>query len=131
MAVFDNSPGVALTPAQGAQYLSQAGFSGQDLLNVLAVGRPQSDYRPGVHRTSTNNNAAASGDFGWLQINYIHLDGLRQAGIINNPSDLYDPATNARAAKWVHDRQGIGAWAAWKNVTAADRSAAQAAVNNM
>jgi hypothetical protein len=53
---------------------------------------------------------------GLFQISSLHTSGLIASGIIRNEDDLYDPETNVRAAKWVYDRQGLGAWTASKNV---------------
>jgi hypothetical protein len=114
--------GAALTAQQVAQVFYQAGWRGDALAQITGIvsqresripdGQPNAGMASsGAHRTSTNNNSAASGDLGLAQINWgAWGDQLKAAGIIRTHTDLYDPVTNAKAAKFVFDKQG---WAAW------------------
>jgi hypothetical protein len=112
MAVYHNSPGVVLTREQTAQLAYQAGARGDDLIFLTGVPQGESSYMPGVHRTDTDRSRL-SGDRGLWQINYIWDNQLKAAGIINSPSDLFDPMVNARAAIYVLQHQGRQAWFAY------------------
>lgn len=101
-----------MSPEQVAQVLYQAGFRGQALIDMLAIGKRESGYNPGAHRTD-NPGQQRTGDFGLFQINYVNVPALQAAGIINGPADLLDPVKNARAA--FHLSQGgknLRPWAA-------------------
>jgi hypothetical protein len=133
MAVYHNSPGVVLTREQTAQLAYQAGARGDDLVFLTGIPQGESSYMPGVHRTDSPRSRI-SGDRGLWQINYIWDNQLKQAGIINSPSDLFDPMTNARAAVYVLQHQGRQAWFAYDgSMGGNDRinwSAARQAVTN-
>lgn len=109
--------GATLSREQVAQVAYQAGFRGDVLAKMVAISHDrEAKYRggasAGVHRTSTNNPNAQSGDVGLWQINWAAWGReLINAGVIRQFSDLKDPVTNGRAAKFVYDRQGFGAWA--------------------
>lgn len=51
-----------------------------------------------------------TGHAGLWQISPLHTAGLRKDGIIRHPSDLLKPSTNAAAARWVYNKQGLKAW---------------------
>lgn len=128
--------GVTLTREQAAQVAYQAGFRGDDLAKMVAIAGRESGYIAGAHRTNSSRSAL-SGDRGLWQINKDAWDAqLIAAGIIRQASDLFDPLTNAKAAKYVFDKQGLAAWGMGDNGWAAggnamartDLSAAQAAV---
>lgn len=104
MAVYDNT-GVTLTREQAAQAFAQAGWSGEALVKIVAIAGRESSYRTGVHRTN-RDRALERGDFGILQINYTHFPALVSAGIIKQPSDLFDPVTNAKAALYLAQSAG-------------------------
>lgn len=126
-----------LSAEQVAQIAYQAGFRDQDLVNIVAIGKRESGYDPAAHRTNKDRSLLV-GDLGLWQINYTHIPGLRQAGIINGASDLFDPVTNARAAFYLYQKGGLGPWAAGPGGWRADGQptygtnvgAAQQAVNN-
>lgn len=94
-----------------AQILFQVGFRGEDLVNMLAIAGRESGYRADAHRTNTDPSKL-SGDRGLFQINYVNDKALMDAGIIRSASDLFDPVVNARAAKFLFDRDGYNPWTA-------------------
>lgn len=107
---------MALTPEQAAQILAQAGFTGEALVQMVAIAKRESGYNPEAHRTNTDP-AKMVGDFGLLQINYVNIPGLKAAGIINGPQDLLDPVKNAKAAFYL-SKQGtnLSPWSAQAGV---------------
>lgn len=127
--------GVTLSREQAAQVAYQAGFRGETLVQMVAIAGRESSYVSGAHRTDSQRSRL-SGDRGLWQINYIWDDDLRAAGIIRSAQDLFDPLTNARAAMFVFQRQGLDAWAMGSSgyqsggnpFKATDVSAASAAV---
>lgn len=114
--------GVELTAEQVAQVAYQAGFRGDVLAQMTGIAFQRESRNPstnmasaGAHRTSTNNNAATSGDYGLWQINWgTWGQQLISAGIIKQAVDLYDPVTNAKAAMFVYQKSGnkLTAWSA-------------------
>ena len=89
-----------------------AGFTGEDLIKMTAVGMAESTGNPGAI-----NNNPATGDlsYGAWQVNMIGGNGpqrRRQFGLANNDA-LLDLNTNARVAKSIFDSQGINAWGAY------------------
>lgn len=98
-----------LTPEQVASVLYVAGFRGDDLVHLVAIGKRESGYRPAAHR-SDRPKGEVMGDRGLFQINYIHDANLKAAGIITQPSDLFDPLVNARAARFLFERSGLFPW---------------------
>jgi murein DD-endopeptidase MepM/ murein hydrolase activator NlpD len=89
-----------------------AGFQGEDLIRMTAVGMAESSGNPGA----VNNNPA-TGDlsYGAWQVNMIGNMGpqrRRQFGLASN-NDLLELGTNARVAKSIFDSQGITAWGAF------------------
>lgn len=101
---------MALTAEQTAQILYQAGWRGEDLIQMLAIGGRESHYDPAAHRTDNPNPAAQTGDFGLFQINSVNLPFLQQAIGINSMNDLLNPVVNAKAALALQQRSG---WAPW------------------
>lgn len=98
-----------LTAEQVASVLFVAGFRGEDLVHLVAIGKRESGYRPSAHR-SDQDKALVIGDRGLFQINYIHDPALKAAGIITTASDLFDPLVNARAARFLFERSGLFPW---------------------
>lgn len=101
----------ALTGETVAQILYQAGFRGQDLINMVAIAQRESAWTPEAHRTD-RDPSALSGDRGLFQINSVWDEQLMAAGIIASPRDLFDPVKNAQAAAYVLSKQGYAAWGA-------------------
>jgi hypothetical protein len=126
----------ALSAEQVAQIAFAAGFRGQALVDMVAIARRESGYRSDAHRTDRPGQQR-TGDFGLWQVNYVNVPQLVQAGIINQASDLLDPAKNARAAFLLSGGgQNLRPWAAgpggWNQAGdpfyGTNRNAAQAAV---
>lgn len=113
----DVSPwsGGTLTAEQVAVMAHQAGFRGQDLIDVVAIAKRESGYNPGA----LNPNAATKDySFGLMQINMIGSMGparLQQFGLTSN-EQLYDPMTNLRAAYMLYQQSGntLQPWGGYK-----------------
>lgn len=110
------SPGEALAGESVARFASAAGFSGEALERAVAIAYRESRFNPSAHRTDTDKSKL-SGDRGLWQINHSAWDAiLAEQGIIssNTPegrAELFDPATNARAAYFIYNRSGnFSAW---------------------
>jgi hypothetical protein len=107
-----------LTLQQAATYARSAGFTGDDLVDIVAVATPESSLS-----TTVVNSI---GCVGVWQINQpVHVR--------DHPTWtrawLQDPANNATAAKAIFDVQGMAAWQAWTDGSArAYLPAARAAV---
>ena len=102
-----------LSREQAASYLYNAGFRGDDLVKMVAIMGRESGYTTDAHRTD-QPKSKLSGDRGLMQINYVHDNALRNAGIINSPGDLMDPAKNAQAAYYLYQQGGLSPWTAGK-----------------
>ena len=107
----------ALTRAKAvAQAAAQAGFTGNDLFEILSITGRESDWRPGAY----NPNAATKDlSYGLAQINMLGNLGparRKQFGIAAN-EDLYDPYTNMRAAYSMFQGGGFNAWGPYKGVS--------------
>lgn len=91
-----------------------AGFSDRDARIMAAIGMAESGGRSGAY-----NGNAATGDksYGLWQVNMLGAMGpqrRQQFGISNN-AQLFDPATNAQAARQVYQSQGFGAWSVYRS----------------
>ncbi len=109
---YDWKPGVVLTQLQTAYYAYRAGFRGDDLWKAVAIAGRESGYKPGIHGSDSAQNKV-SGDRGLFQINYIHDERLLAEGLIQNKTDLFDPAVNARVAYNLYQRSGNSFHPAW------------------
>ena len=87
----------ALSGPQVAQILAQAGFKGEQLVQMVGIAKRESNWTPDAHRTN-NPKRNDVGDFGLTQINYTHVPTLIANHIITNVQDLLDPVKNAAAA---------------------------------
>jgi tape measure domain-containing protein len=91
-----------------------AGFRGQDAAVMAAIAMAESGGR-----SSAYNGNAATGDksYGLWQINMLGGMGpqRRRAFGIGNNEALFDPATNANAARQVFGSQGFGAWSVYRS----------------
>jgi tape measure domain-containing protein len=91
-----------------------AGFNDRDARIMAAIAMAESGGR-----SSAFNGNAATGDksYGLWQVNMLGAMGperRRQFGIGNN-AQLFDPATNAMAARRVFQSQGFGAWSVFRS----------------
>jgi hypothetical protein len=105
---------MGLTSSQLLQLAQGAGFQGNDAQTMAAIIKAESRGNPNAY-----NPNAATGDksYGLAQINMIGGLGparLKQFGLKSN-EQLFDPATNLRAAKQVKDSSGFGAWTTYKS----------------
>lgn len=92
---------VQLSPAQIAQVVRQAGITDPGLIaQFVSIAQRESGGRAGIHG-SASPQSSVQGDRGLFQINYVHDRALMAAGIIRQPSDLFDPVINARAAAYL------------------------------
>jgi len=108
----------AIPPEEVARYLYEAGFRGEALLKMVAIGWRESRWRPTAHR-SDRPKSELSGDLGLFQVNYTwfrNSDGTLKQDFLNaigatRPADLFKPNIAARAA-WLISRGGtsFGAW---------------------
>lgn len=110
-----------LTLQQTAAYARAAGFTGDALVDIVAVATPESSLR-----TDVVNSIGATGLW---QINQpVHVKDHPQW----SQAWLKDPANNAAAAKIIYDQQGMSAWQAWTDGSAAAyMDAARAAVSSV
>ena len=91
-----------------------AGFNASQANTMAAIAMAESGGNP---RALNDNRRTGDLSYGLAQINMIDRLGperRRQFGISSN-EQLYDPATNARAAKSVFDSQGFNAWSVYKS----------------
>ena len=108
----------AIPPEEVARYLYEAGFRGEALLKMVAIGWRESRWRPTAHR-SDRPKSELSGDLGLFQVNYTwfrNADGTLKQDFLNaigaaSPADLFKPNIAAQAA-WLISRGGtsFGAW---------------------
>lgn len=99
-----------LTQAQVAEVARQAGMS--DPVTMSAIAMAESGGRTTAHNPIPPDNS-----YGLWQINMIGSMGpsrRRQYGISSN-SQLFNAATNARAAKMILDSQGLKAWTTYSS----------------
>ncbi len=96
-----------LTPLAVIQFAAQAGFEPALLPTMCAIVKRESGYDPSVH-----NVTAVTGDdsYGLWQINWAvpEIRALLRAHGILDPATLLDPATNAKAARWLYLSQKDG-----------------------
>jgi hypothetical protein len=105
---------MALTRAQVEGYAKSAGFSGKDLDIAVAVAKAESGWNPKAH-----NPVGRDDSYGLWQINMrgsLGPDRRKKFGLKAN-TDLYDPATNAKAAYGIRKSSG---WDAWTTYTSND-----------
>lgn len=109
-------PGGKLKIEQLLSLAKQAGFKDEEVPIMAAIALAESSGD-----SSSLNNNPRTGDlsYGLWQINMIGNLGpeRRKALGINSNEELFDPATNARAAKYIKDRQGLNAWGAYREET--------------
>lgn len=112
--------GANLTAVQVASEFYKAGFRGDSLWQITAIVMRESGLRnsgtplasSGAHGTASSRSAL-TGDLGLAQLNWDTFGkALKGAGIINSAADLFNPATNAKAAFWVYKQYGLKPWSA-------------------
>lgn len=117
-----DSGGSSVTPPSGKTLSGKsvwdlakgAGFSSSEADTMTRIANKESGWR-----TNAFNGNASSGDesYGLWQINMLGSlgpDRRRRLGITRN-DELFDPVTNARAARMIYKSQGYSAWSVYKN----------------
>ena len=96
------------------QLLRQAGFPEKDIPTMVGIAGGESSYNPQAYNPNANTGDKS---YGLFQINMLGAMGperRREFGLESN-DQLFDPATNVRAAKKIYDTQGLGAWSVYNN----------------
>jgi uncharacterized membrane protein len=94
------------------QLATSAGFSSNEISTMASIAMAESGGNSRAHNKKRPDNS-----YGLWQINMLDEMGperRKQFGISTN-EELFDPLTNARAAKIIRDRQGFGAWSVYKS----------------
>jgi hypothetical protein len=108
--------GRTLAEAEVRNILAQAGFEGQDLENAVDVARAESGFRTNAEGDKTLTSNTWDYSIGLFQIRSLK-DWKKFNDPKREPLGLYDPLTNAKAAKQIFD--GSGRWdPAWTNTAA-------------
>lgn len=111
--------GQALTPAQILQTAINAGFSPATATQMTAIAMRESSGNPNATAIVSAQQAAsvpgtqAEQSYGLWQINIQGNPGLMAQLGITNPSQLLDPATNARAAYLLYGNNPANLNTAW------------------
>ena len=110
----DTGGGDRLSVSQMVDLAKQAGFDENQaaIMGAIAAAESSGDTRAHNPNANTGDNS-----YGLWQINMLGNMGSerrRQFGIENN-EQLWDAATNAKAAKNVFDQQGFDAWSVYKS----------------
>jgi phage protein D len=106
-----NSTG-RISAGQAVALARQAGFTGNDAVTMGAIAMAESGGK-----VRALNSKPPDLSYGLWQINMIGGLGperRRQLGLSGN-EQLYDPATNARAARAIYQQQGFGAWSVYRS----------------
>lgn len=99
----------ALTATQVLELALGAGFTRTEANMMTVIADKESGWNPSAFGDRTLN---ANGSKGLWQI-FAGAHSLSELRI-KAYNDLYDPATNARAARIVFNEQGFGAWSTYK-----------------
>ncbi len=105
------TPAGSLNVDQLKNIAKSAGFDDADATRMAAIAMAESTGNPKAHNAKPPDNS-----YGLWQINMIGELGparRKQLGISSN-EQLFDPATNAKAAKMIKDSQGWNAWTVHK-----------------
>lgn len=89
-----------------------AGFTGEQAITMAAVIMAESSANPKAFNGKDKDQS-----YGLFQINMKgDLGPQRRSALgISSNEELYDPATNARAARMIYAQQGINAWGAYRD----------------
>ena len=94
---------------QRAEILASVGFPQEIIPIMIAISGGESGGDAGAHNPNRNTG---DNSYGLWQINMIDTLGpsrRKNLGLTDN-RQLFDPLTNARAAKAIYDSQGLHAW---------------------
>lgn len=94
------------------QIAEEAGFDAKESRIMAAIAMAESSGNPNAHNKKRPDNS-----YGLWQINMIDdLGPERRAALgLKSNEDLFDPKINAKAAKYIRDRQGLSAWSVYRN----------------
>jgi phage protein D len=101
-----------ISAGQAVALARQAGFTGNDAVTMGAIAMAESGGK-----VRALNSKPPDLSYGLWQINMIGGLGPErrsQLGLSSN-EQLYDPATNARAARAIYQQQGFGAWSVYRS----------------
>lgn len=106
-------PGGALGPEQLVDLALQSGFTPELAPVMAAIALAESGGRTNAHNP---NRSTGDNSYGLWQINMIDNLGRerRRSYGLKKDEDLWDPAINVRAAKKVHESQGLNAWTVYR-----------------
>ena len=108
--------GRTLAEAEVRNILAQAGFEGQDLENAVDVARAESNFKTNAEGDKGLTNNTWDYSIGLFQIRSLK-DWKKFNDPKREPLGLYDPLTNAKAAKLIFDKNN-GRWdTAWVNTS--------------
>lgn len=101
-----------LSKKELAKLLLQGGFTEQQVPAMLEIARRESSMNPLALNPNANTGDLS---YGLFQINMLGGMGpeRRKALGLKSNEELYDPATNVRAAKYIYDMQGPQAWSVY------------------
>jgi len=101
-----------LSPAQVRQAALQAGFTADQATIMTAIAGAESAYNTNAYNPKPPDNS-----YGLWQINMLGSMGPERRRLfgIGSNNALFDPATNARAAKAIFDAQGFRAWSTYSS----------------
>ncbi len=104
--------GGTVSPQEIRSLALGAGFTAEQARIMEAIAMAESTGNSRAHNTVPPDNS-----YGLWQINMLGALGPErraQLGLSRN-EQLFDPATNARAAKAIFDSQGLGAWSVYRS----------------
>ena len=101
-----------LKPQEIASLLQQQGIAKEKIPVMVAIAGAESNRNPKAF-----NPIGEDKSYGLFQVNMKGGLGparMKQFGL-KDEKELFDPATNVRAAKAILDSQGLGAWSVYKS----------------
>lgn len=110
----DTGGGGKLSVSEMTEIAKQAGFNDEQAAIMGAIGAAESGGNPKAHNPNANTG---DNSYGLWQINMLGKMGpeRRKEFGIESDEQLWDPKTNAIAAKKVFDQQGFNAWSVYKS----------------
>ena len=103
-----------LSREQLAGYLRQAGFKENLIPTMVGIGTAESSLNPQAFNPNVDTGDQSYGIFQINMLGGMGPERREQFGIRSN-EELFDPLTNAKAAKAIYDQQGLGAWSVYKS----------------
>ena len=97
----------------------QAGFNKGQARTMTAIAIAESSGDPRSTADTRGRTNLPAGTHPEYSLGLWQINVLANGDILNgaDPTSLYDPVTNAKAAKAIYDRQGFNAWSTYKNRT--------------